>query len=359
MFKGLKTFAALTVSSAMSNSSMGRKVILRYFGDDGERLILSLAQSLEVFYGSKDSKVYVQGLYSMIVQISILFDQNVINHESLSGAVDHIYSACTQVLYACALFSHIPQKEVALRVKDLSDQLNNVARALDVALEPHLKAATRELYKDVFRRLGDQKFINSLFLSSNQNDSRSNLENSLKSIMATSTLAIGVKSRRFEESHLKILKAKARVEELERTAPEEVNVWLFLKDMILNTYLMEFLDAKKELQVVRLLTNLEDYRETESKLGRKRAAERIMKNFFQDANEFPWIPAEIYVQLREQFDKGKDTLSSFRPTLFDPVLRACRSYLQEDLFERQFLLSEHFQKLKEALPSSQLSLQMQ
>jgi hypothetical protein len=334
--------AAYTVAS---QSSLGQRLILRSFGEDGEALVDAVDQAISSIQSKACAEEFKSELLALGLHLSVLIDEGILSKESLVFLDKAFIDASNVLSLAC------------LRKENSMDQIRAVIQAferfalnLDRVLSPYCKEETRARFSKTAKKLGTVEFVQPLLQRDDFESQRVHLGKQL-SIIATKA----------SDSDMVALEAKNVVSSLEKlkltegksttsTGPgaKTAKIAEFMFNEKAYQYLLEWGKTDANLdRCFRVLVAIDEYRSGDSKLSRVKVAHKISQKFLEEKSDSCLAETILSLEKRKSIvDKIQklDSMPKPRANFFDELYKVVIAYL-DDRFQSEFPKSIFYRKM--------------
>eukprot|EP00475_Leptophrys_vorax_P022379 TRINITY_DN30458_c0_g1_i1.p1 TRINITY_DN30458_c0_g1~~TRINITY_DN30458_c0_g1_i1.p1 ORF type:complete len:395 (-),score=127.79 TRINITY_DN30458_c0_g1_i1:72-1256(-) len=348
------------LSSKVSSSKIGRKVIVQLYGDDGEQLFHGIKAAASKFYGADTGEEIEKAVLKFVMKVKILFDENLVNAQNTEELQDPTFKFVFQFLHDLEM-SHATQVTAA----HSSRALTHVVELASIVFAPHMQKKNIDKFSEMFLKLANADFLNQLLNAAEFTELRAQVYSMLKILssnvrlrsshqvsycMSANCNQIAVRSLGFFRGcgycvghHIAYFRPVFESPGLHRFLYDERNAKFFfdfLKDL-------EY-ESKDDsaLRHYNFLTTASEFANTTAKSGRLRSANLIVKKFFvADAPQSLPLDLKFKEEIINKIASRTEDDARLPTDFFAEAIDLSFAELNK-IFSEQFLKSVHFDRFK-------------
>jgi len=349
-----------SLSSKVSNSKIGRKVIVQLYGDDGENLFHGIKNAASKFYGDGSGEDIEKAVLKFVMKVKILFDENLINASNTEELQDPTFKFVFQFLHDLEV-SHTNK----VNATHSSRALIQVIELASTVFSPHMQKKNIDKFTEMFMKLANADFLDHLLNAAEYHELRSEVYSMLKILsanvrfrsshqvsycMSANCSQTAVRSIGFFRGcgycvghHIAYFRPVFENPGLHRFLYDERNAKFFFD--FLKDYEYEVKDDGP-LRHYGFLTTASEFANTTAKSGRLRSANLIVKKFFaSDAPQSLPLDAKIKEDIIGKIGSRTEDDARLPTDFFSEAIDQSFAELIK-LFNDQFLKSVHFDRFK-------------
>lgn len=173
MYKAKKFLASATVGT-----SAGRKVIVGFLGDEGEILLKALKHAAAKYAGKEKATELKENILKLAVKAKLAADEQRLTEKTTSHAVLPINSLCLQTV------NHLRQPPGNVETQQLSGNINRIRDIILDIMHPHVQPKNYEKLQNIFKFLGDAKFLDAILNDPSYIEERTAIKENLQTVLA-------------------------------------------------------------------------------------------------------------------------------------------------------------------------------
>jgi hypothetical protein len=177
LFKAKKKFA-----SEIGDTKMGRKAILKFVGEEGEKVVETVSDLADLESGGTKGSEIAKDVLKLSMKGMLMADEGILTRENTFHAMDPINFLAKKVLIAC---EKTPE-EIKENHELIPSLLANFSRVKDIIVqlvENNMKEKNVQKLKDLFVYVGSKSFIECLLLNPEADEHKKQIAASLRLLL--------------------------------------------------------------------------------------------------------------------------------------------------------------------------------
>jgi len=356
------------MASKTTGTKLGRKAILNILGEDGEIMFNAIKEAAKVHYGEAKGKALKADLLKVIMKVNLLLNEERLTPKNTADGHEPLHQLLFQAM------QDFEDPDIKVEAKAMADIITVVRAKWIRILDGFMQEKNLDKVDDVFEKLGDVKFLDSLYNSPEQLKHRRLIATALPVMigengMGTSVLGNrhagpsqcqlascsnnAVRSRGLFRSngmcafhhrqHFDVMLKQPRLEQ-------------FLSEPRVANFFREYLDrlsseGNKAARVHFVFVSaVAEYRSTSGQVLRRRMALQIIDKYIMEGSvnqvELSEEVRRVLSEKGEAIEDG-DSKTGLSSAFFSSAETEAREHLRE-AFEKGFLSSKVYERFTKA-----------
>jgi len=177
LFRAKKHFA-----SEIGDTKMGRKAILKFVGEEGEKVVETASDLADIESGGTKGIDLAKDVLKLSMKAMLMADEGILNRENTFHAMDPINFLAKKVLIACEK----PADEIKSNHELVPSLMANFSRVKDILVqlvENNMKEKNIQKLKDLFVYVGSRPFLECLLLNPDAAEHKAQVASSLRLLL--------------------------------------------------------------------------------------------------------------------------------------------------------------------------------